>query len=161
MLAQGDGRGRVDLLPAIPGAWKRGGSFSGLRVRGGYTVSCEWKDGRVVSYEVVPAPGEGAAKVYAFGRELSADEEDLAKWVCPFSGSVGEGNTFPGACRPFGMVQPGPDTVNVHNPSGYERDQAAIRGFSATHLNGNELPSRWISHDDLVKGGELKFVFSR
>jgi predicted alpha-1,2-mannosidase len=136
MLAQGDGKGRVDLLPAIPEAWKRGGSFSGLRVRGGYTVSCEWKDGKVVSYEAVPAPGEGAAKVYAFGEELTAGEEDLTKWVCPFSGTVGEGNTFPGACRPFGMVQPGPDTVNVHNPSGYERDQKAIRGFSATHLNG-------------------------
>ena len=61
---------------------------------------------------------------------------DLTKWVCPFSGTVGEGNTTPAACRPFGMVQPGPDTTSVHNPSGYERDQPTIRGFSATHLNG-------------------------
>ena len=61
---------------------------------------------------------------------------ELTKWVCPFSGTVGAGNTIPGACRPFGMVQPGPDTCDLHNPSGYERDQSAIRGFSATHLNG-------------------------
>ena len=67
---------------------------------------------------------------------LGASEADATRWVCPFSGTVGEGNTFPGACRPFGMVQPGPDTTNVHNPSGYERDQPTIRGFSATHLNG-------------------------
>ena len=60
----------------------------------------------------------------------------LTKWVCPFSGTVGEGNATPAACRPFGMVQPGPDTTNVHNPSGYERDQPSIRGFSATHLSG-------------------------
>lgn len=60
----------------------------------------------------------------------------LTRWDCPFSGTVGDGNATPAACRPFGMVQPGPDTTNVHNPSGYERDQSTIRGFSATHLNG-------------------------
>ena len=70
MLVQGDGKGRVDLLPAVPAAWRKGGSFSGLRVRGGYTVSCTWKDGAVVSWSAVPAPGAEPAKVYAFGRPL-------------------------------------------------------------------------------------------
>ena len=57
MLAQGDGKGHVDLLPAIPDAWKRGGSFRGLRVRGGYVVSCRWKDGKIVESSVETAPG--------------------------------------------------------------------------------------------------------
>lgn len=45
--------GAIHLLPALPEAWAANGSFSGLRARGGYKVSCEWRDGRVVSYDVV------------------------------------------------------------------------------------------------------------
>ena len=50
MLAQGDGEGGVDLLPALPEAWRREGSFRGLVVRGGKVVDCVWKDGRIVDY---------------------------------------------------------------------------------------------------------------
>ncbi|KJK11429.1 glycosyl hydrolase [Terrabacter sp. 28] len=42
----------IHLLPALPVEWKDG-SFSGLRARGGYEVSCTWRDGRVISYRVV------------------------------------------------------------------------------------------------------------
>lgn len=45
--------GVIRVLPALPDDWKAGGSFSGLRARGGYEVSCEWRDGRVTSYSVV------------------------------------------------------------------------------------------------------------
>ena len=38
----------VDVLPALPAAWKNG-YFKGLRVIGNKTVSCEWKDGQVIS----------------------------------------------------------------------------------------------------------------
>ncbi|WP_404818997.1 glycosyl hydrolase family 95 catalytic domain-containing protein [Streptomyces phaeolivaceus] len=43
----------IHLLPALPDAWKPKGSFTGLRARGGYGVSCEWRDGEVTSYEIV------------------------------------------------------------------------------------------------------------
>jgi alpha-L-fucosidase 2 len=71
MLAQGDGKGRVDLLPAIPEVWRKGGEFKVLRVRGGYTVSCRWKDGEIVSFSVTPVSGMKPANVFAFGRKVS------------------------------------------------------------------------------------------
>ncbi|MET3807159.1 alpha-L-fucosidase 2 [Nakamurella sp. UYEF19] len=45
--------GEISLLPAIPAAWQRFGSFSGLRARGGYRVSCRWRNGRVTEYSIV------------------------------------------------------------------------------------------------------------
>jgi alpha-L-fucosidase 2 len=44
--------GEISLLPACPKAWGVEGSFTGLRARGGYTVDCSWKDGKVVSYRI-------------------------------------------------------------------------------------------------------------
>ncbi|MFF7122619.1 GH92 family glycosyl hydrolase [Streptomyces sp. NPDC008240] len=57
----------------------------------------------------------------------------LADLVNPFIGSQNEGNTFPGAAVPFGMVQLSPDTGHS---TGYDYTQNTVRGFSLVHLSG-------------------------
>jgi len=47
--------GLIQLLPAIPAEWAKEGSFSGFKARGGFTVDCAWKNGKVVSYMVTSA----------------------------------------------------------------------------------------------------------
>ncbi|MES2775097.1 MAG: glycoside hydrolase family 95 protein [Bacteroidota bacterium] len=44
--------GFIQLLPAVPAAWSAEGSFKGLKARGGFTVDCAWKDGKVVNYTI-------------------------------------------------------------------------------------------------------------
>ncbi|MFI7006986.1 glycosyl hydrolase family 95 catalytic domain-containing protein [Streptomyces sp. NPDC050145] len=63
--------GTVHLLPALPDAWKAEGSFTGLRARGGYEVSCAWRDGKVTSYEIVAdrARDQGPVTVRVNGTE--------------------------------------------------------------------------------------------
>jgi len=50
--------GEIHLLPAIPKSWTISGSFSGLRARGGFSVDCNWKDGKVTSYRIRSAKTE-------------------------------------------------------------------------------------------------------
>lgn len=45
--------GELNLLPALPAAWAKSGSFKGLRARGGYRVDCAWADGKVTSHRIV------------------------------------------------------------------------------------------------------------
>jgi predicted alpha-1,2-mannosidase len=74
---------------------------------------------------VLAAPTAQAAAATRNGR--------LADLVNPFIGTENEGNTYPGAAVPFGMVQLSPDTG--HN-TGYDHSQNHIRGFSLIHLSG-------------------------
>lgn len=41
----------IQLLPSLPEGWKNG-KFSGLKARGGFEVSVEWKDGVMVRAEI-------------------------------------------------------------------------------------------------------------
>jgi predicted alpha-1,2-mannosidase len=67
----------------------------------------------------------------------AADDSPIAS-VNPFIGTEDEGNTFPGASAPFGMVQLSPDTGHS---TGYRWSDPRIRGFSHTHLSGAGCPA--------------------
>ena len=63
---------------------------------------------------------------------------DYSRFVDPFIGTTGHGNTYPGPCMPFGMVQLSPDTRlnGWEGCPGYQYDDHIIYGFSHTHLSG-------------------------
>jgi predicted alpha-1,2-mannosidase len=64
-----------------------------------------------------------------------------SKFVNVFIGTNGTGHTFPGPSRPFGMVQPGPDSNNTDwdYTSGYQYKDTTVIGFSQTHLSGTGI----------------------
>ncbi len=64
-----------------------------------------------------------------------------AGYVNTLIGSSNSGETFPGAVRPFGMVQWSPENTagnqtRTPEPGGYSYSATRIRGFSLTHLSG-------------------------
>jgi predicted alpha-1,2-mannosidase len=72
---------------------------------------------------------------------LAFAQQDLTRYVDPFIGTGGHGHTFPGATRPFGMVQLSPDTrlTGWDGCSGYHYSDSIIYGFSHTHLSGTGI----------------------
>jgi predicted alpha-1,2-mannosidase len=62
-----------------------------------------------------------------------ADSRELAATVNTFIGSKDEGNTFPGASAPFGLIQVSP--VGDHY-AGWRYDDPKIRGFGHSFLSG-------------------------
>lgn len=64
--------------------------------------------------------------------------KSLTDFVNPFIGTGGHGHTYPGATRPFGMMQLSPDTrlEGWDGCSGYHYRDSYIYGFSHTHLSG-------------------------
>jgi predicted alpha-1,2-mannosidase len=68
--------------------------------------------------------------------EATALVADPAAAVNPFIGTANDGNDFPGADTPFGMVQWSPDTLSRPDGGGYAYGDSAISGFSLTHLSG-------------------------
>lgn len=88
------------------------------------------------------------AKAPAVDPAWSADS--VARWVDPFIGTHGEGNTFPGAMVPWGMASPSPHTrrpmpsdivdAGTLAAAGYVDDDAQIHGFGLTHLSGVGCP---------------------
>ncbi|MFT5920400.1 MAG: putative alpha-1,2-mannosidase [Granulosicoccus sp.] len=68
-------------------------------------------------------------------------EPGNSQFVNPFIGTGGHGHTFPGATRPFGMVQLSPDTrlEGWDGCSGYHYTDSVVYGFSHTHLSGTGI----------------------
>jgi predicted alpha-1,2-mannosidase len=67
------------------------------------------------------------------GAHAAGPSDRLTDLVNPFIGTENEGNTYPGAAVPFGMVQLSPDTGHS---TGYDHSHTRIRGFSLIHLSG-------------------------
>jgi alpha-L-fucosidase 2 len=66
--------GEIALLPAIPAAWAKTGSFTGLRARGGFTVDCAWQDGKVTEFHLRSAqPATARLRVNGEVREIKAE----------------------------------------------------------------------------------------
>ena len=65
-------------------------------------------------------------------------KEDVCTYVDALVGTADNGHTFPGACVPFGLVQPGPDSGNDEWKycSGFNIADDSLIGFSQNHLNG-------------------------
>ena len=81
-----------------------------------------------------------AGLVAVLGVVLSASADNTSRFVDPLIGTSGTGHTFPGPCRPFGLVQPSPETGNGswRYCSGYRFDDSEIKWFAQTHLNGTD-----------------------
>ncbi len=74
------------------------------------------------------------------GRESKTDPayrmENLVRYVSPFSGTARDGDCYPGATLPFGMVQWSPDTGPQRRIGGYNYADSKLYGFSVNHLSG-------------------------
>ncbi|TCO48369.1 putative alpha-1,2-mannosidase [Kribbella antiqua] len=87
---------------------------------------------------LAPAVPAEASALPAVPTEASLDP---ASYVDPLIGSQRDGNTWPGAVRPFGMISWSPTTTRGDQTStgaanGYQYDVTRVRGFSLTHVNG-------------------------
>jgi predicted alpha-1,2-mannosidase len=69
---------------------------------------------------------------------LAVNSTDYSKFVNPFIGTLGGGNTYPGAQAPHGLVQLSPDNglPGWDRIAGYFYPDSTIAGFSHTHLSG-------------------------
>lgn len=79
-----------------------------------------------------------AANMLAAPKNSNLPSQDYSRFVNTFIGAADNGHTFPGACRPFGMIQSSPVTgaVGWRYCSEYVNTDSIIWGFSQTHLNG-------------------------
>jgi predicted alpha-1,2-mannosidase len=80
--------------------------------------------------------GPAAAASASSQRVAARPVADPAAYVDPFFGTANQGNEFPGADVPFGMVQWSPDTTSRPDGGGYYYGDSSIIGFSLTHLSG-------------------------
>ncbi|GJJ11429.1 hypothetical protein Clacol_005662 [Clathrus columnatus] len=68
---------------------------------------------------------------------IADDENDLAKFVNLFIGTINDGHVFPGATVPHGMVKAGLDTDSPGNQAGYDSNPYYnATGFSQLHDDG-------------------------
>jgi len=61
---------------------------------------------------------------------------NLVQYANPLCGTAADGDLFPGAVAPFGMIQWSPDTGSGQHCGGYQYENPVISGFSLDHLSG-------------------------
>src|SRR5258708_5904415 len=65
--------GFIELLPALPDAWKASGEVKGLKARGNFIVDIKWRDGKITSYRITSAqPRQVKVKVNGEVKEVMA-----------------------------------------------------------------------------------------
>ncbi len=85
------------------------------------------------------------------GRAFCPQGDDPAAWVDPMIGTLGPGNSVPGALVPHGMVKLSPDTnAEPGSVDAYEYANDEIEGFSHTHLQGPGGGNNGYSHILLI-----------
>lgn len=62
--------------------------------------------------------------------------QNLVQFAKPMCGTAEDGDLFPGAAAPFGMIQWSPDTGPGQHCGGYAYEDSRICGFSLDHLSG-------------------------
>jgi predicted alpha-1,2-mannosidase len=62
--------------------------------------------------------------------------QNLVQFAKPMCGTAADGDLFPGAVAPFGMIQWSPDTGTGQHYGGYAYEDSLIGGFSLDHLSG-------------------------
>ena len=62
--------------------------------------------------------------------------QDLLSYAKPLCGTAADGDLYPGASAPFGMLQWSPDTQSGLHCGGYAYEESTIGGFSLDHLSG-------------------------
>ena len=62
--------------------------------------------------------------------------QDLLPYTKPLCGTAADGDLYPGATAPFGMIQWSPDTGLGLHCGGYAYEDSTICGFSLDHLSG-------------------------
>jgi len=67
--------GYIELLPAMPDAWKSAGEVKGLKARGNFTVDFKWKAGKIISYRI-SSPTSKTVKLKINGqvKEVNAEK---------------------------------------------------------------------------------------
>lgn len=69
-------QGYLEFLPALPASWPNG-FVKGLRARGGFEVSLEWKEGRLAEVEIVSHAGSSLSIYSLNPLTILADENSI------------------------------------------------------------------------------------
>ena len=71
--------GRIELLPALPAAWKDG-YIAGIRARGDITINMAWKDGKLVDYALYTGTPDHAPVTVVINGE---ERELMPQFIAP------------------------------------------------------------------------------